>query len=313
MSFSKHRRAFFLSALICGLITQPVEAKCWQDTACTGPSEPSFPGPWESNIYSPASRTVSPVRILDSSNDFQSTYPGPARLESNGSLLVFDFGQEVGGIVTVTYTASGEGSLGLAFTESRNFTGYVSDESNGGGGPDGALYASITSNMGSYTMPLEKLRGGFRYLSLFALTDTSVSINISAVELEISFQPAWSNLRAYSGYFDSSDSLLNRIWYACAYTVQTNTVPPNTGREWPAPPEGWLNDAILGAGASVIVDGAKRDRSVWAGDLGISIPSVLVSIGDLDAVRNALNVQYVNQVCKPFTFYRVKNIRTICT
>lgn len=246
-------------------------------------------------MYSPESRTVSPVRILESDHSVRSAYPGPARL-NNGSILVFDFGKEVGGIVTVTYTASGEGSLGLAFSESRNFTGPVSDESNGGGGPDGALYASINSTRGSYTLPLEKLRGGFRYLSLFAQSDTSINVDIDAIELEISFQPAWSNLRAYAGYFDSSDQLLNRIWYACAYTVQTNTVPPNTGRVWGPPPTGWLNNAVLGTGDSVIVDGAKRDRAVWSGDLGISIPSVLVSTGDLDSVKNALNVQYTNQV-----------------
>ena len=257
-------------------------------------------------MYSPASRTVSPVRILDASNSLLSTYPGSAQLNGNGSLLVFDFDQEVGGVVTVTYNASGEGSLGLAFTEAKNFTGYVSDESNGGGGPDGALYANVTSKEGRYTVPLDKLRGGFRYLSLFALSNTNISIDINAIELEISFQPAWPNLRAYSGYFDSSDQLLNRIWYACAYTVQTNTVPPNTGRAWPAPPEGWLNDAVLGTGASVIVDGAKRDRAVWAGDLGISIPSALVSTGDLDTVRNALDVQYANQVCWPFTSYTLQ-------
>ena len=293
-----------LPALLCGSrIVQVVQAGCWQNTTCTGPLEPSFAGPWESNMYSPASRTVSPVRVLDASNTFQSAYPGPAQVTGNGSLLVFDFGQEVGGIVTINYTASGEGSLGLAFTEARNFTGYMSDESNGGGGPDGALYASITSTRGSYTMPLDKLRGGFRYLSLFALSNTSITIDINTIELEISFQPAWSNLRAYAGYFDSSDQLLNRIWYACAYTVQTNTVPPNTGRAWPAPTEGWLNDALLGTGASVIVDGAKRDRAVWAGDLGISIPSALISTGDLDTVKNALDVQYANQVRGLFTSY----------
>jgi hypothetical protein len=300
MHSSKHGRAFLLPALLYGLLVlQVVEAGCWQNTTCTGPLEPSFPGPWESNMYSPASRTVSPVTILDASNQILSAYPGPAQLNGNGSLLVFDFGQEVGGIVTVTYAASGEGSLGLAFTEAKNFTGYESDESNGGGGPDGALYANVTSESltsGSYTMPLDKLRGGFRYLSLFTLSNTSISVDIHAIELEISFQPAWSNLRAYAGYFDSSDQLLNRIWYACAYTVQANTVPPNTGRVWPAPAEGWLNDAILGTGVSVMVDGAKRDRAVWAGDLGISIPSVLVSTGDLDTVRNALDVQYTNQV-----------------
>jgi hypothetical protein len=308
----KHGGAFLLPILLYGLLVlQVVEAGCWQNTTCTGPLEPSFPGPWESNMYSPASRTVSPVRVLDASNQILSAYPGHAQLNGNGSLLVFDFGKEVGGIVTVTYTASGDGSLGLAFTEAKNFTGYESDESNGGGGPDGALYANITSESstkGSYTMPLEKLRGGFRYLSLFALSDTSISIDIKAIELEISFQPTWSNLRAYAGYFDSSDQLLNQIWYACAYTVQTNTVPPNTGRVWGPPAQGWLNNAVLGTGESVMVDGAKRDRAVWAGDLGISIPSVLVSTGDLDTVRNALDVQYTNQVRVIFSSYVLRKM-----
>lgn len=251
-------------------------------------------------MLSPVSRTVSPVSVLNNGHQFLSTYPGKVHLSGNGSLFVFDFGQEVGGIVTVTYTASGDGSLGLAFSEAKNFTGYTSDESNGGSGPDGALYVNITSGSlknGSYTMPLNKLRGGFRYLSLYTLADNStISVEIDRIELEISFQPTWENLRAYGGYFDSSDQLLNRIWYASAYTVQTNTVPPSSGRVWPAPAEGWSNDGIIGNGTGILVDGAKRDRAVWAGDLGISIPSVLVSTGDLDSVRSALDVQYIHQV-----------------
>lgn len=251
-------------------------------------------------MFAPPSRTVSPVKILDANDQYLSAYPGPARLHGNGSLLVFDFGQEVGGIVTIQYAALGEGSLGLAFTEAKNFTGYVSDESNGGSGPDGALYANISSHSFAnaiYTMPLNKLRGGFRYLSLFTLSQSSaIDVKIQKIELELSFQPTWQNLRAYGGYFDCNDQLLNRIWYASAYTVQLNTVPPSTGRVWPPPAEGWLNNAVLGSGVEVIVDGAKRDRAVWSGDLGISIPSVLISTGDSDAVQNALNVQYANQV-----------------
>jgi len=45
----------------------------------------------------------------------------------------------------------------------------------------------------------------------------------------------------------------------------------------------------------VIVDGAKRDRAVWPGDLGIAVPSTFVSIGDLEAVKNALQVMYDDQ------------------
>lgn len=207
--------------------------------------------------------------------------------------------QEVGGIVTVTYNSSGDGILGLAFSESSNFTGIVSDESNGGSGPDGALSVNILNGSpnGTYTMPDAELRGGFRYLTLFLLTNDTLTINVSSISLEISYQPTWSNLRAYGGYFYSNDALLNRIWYAGAYTIQTDAVPPNTGREYPLLNEGWMNDADLGTtGASVLVDGAKRDRATWAGDLGIAVLSALVSTGDFESCKNALQVQYNAQV-----------------
>lgn len=274
-------------------------ASCWQDTTCTGPAEASFPGPWESYIHSPRSRTVSPVRILKENDAVLSGYPGPSTLKGNGSLLIFDFGQDVGGIVTVKYSSTGIGTLGLAFTEARNWTGTASDESNGGSGPDGALYANLTaSSSGSYTMPLDKLRGGFRYLTLFITGNSTLTVNIKDISLDISFQPSWSNLRAYGGYFHSNDDLINRIWYAGAYTIQMTAIPPSTGREWGPPPSGWENDANVGTnGASVLVDGAKRDRAVWAGDLGIAVPSALVGTGDYESVKNALAVQYTYQVC----------------
>lgn len=175
------------------LVSQVLASKCWRNTVCTGAKEPSFPGPWEANMVSPASRTVSPISILNNDDQVLPTYPGKVHLNGNGSLSVFDFGQEVGGIITVTYTASGQGALGLAFSEAKNFTSYTSDESNGGSGPDGALYVNISSGSlqnGSYTMPLNKLRGGFRYLTLYTLADNStISVGINSIELEISFQP----------------------------------------------------------------------------------------------------------------------------
>lgn len=263
----------------------------------------SFPGPWDKNILSPASRDVHPVRMLNSHHEIISQYStaGVSTLNgSNNSQVIFDFGKEVGGIITVKYTALGSGQLGFAFTEALNFTGPVSDDSNGGTGSDGALFTSISApsaTSGSYTMPRERMRGGFRYVTLFTETNNTLHVNISSAVLEISFQPNWSNLRAYGGYFHSSDELLNRIWYACAYTIQTTTIPPHTGRVWPIPLEGWLNNADLHInGSSVLVDGAKRDRAVWAGDLGIAVPSTCVSTGDYESAKNALQVQYDFQV-----------------
>lgn len=273
---------------------------CWGNTTCSGPLVPSFAGPWEKNNFSPSSRVVFPKRVLNADKGFHSNYPSYPQLKSNGSLVIYDFGQLVGGSVSINFTVIGNGSIGLSFTEAKNFTGFVSDESNGGSTPDGALLFEASSHSptrGNYTTPTEKLRGGFRYLSIFTLTNsTQFEVTMESVEVEVSFQPSWPNLRAYGGYFHSSDNLLNRIWYASVYTLQSNNIPPNTGRAWPAPDNSWSNDANLGPGSSVLVDGAKRDRAVWAGDLGISIPGSLVGLGDLESSRNSLNILYINQV-----------------
>ncbi|OJK02868.1 hypothetical protein ASPACDRAFT_1864575 [Aspergillus aculeatus ATCC 16872] len=267
---------------------------CWRNTTCSGPTTAAFPGSWEKNIFAPASRTVNPETLfLITKPDVTHEY-AQYKLQGNGSLVVYDFGREVGGIVTVKYTSTGSGALGLAFTEAKDYIGEWSDSSNGGfKGPDGALYGNFTeAGEHSYTMPDKYLRGGFRYLTLFLITDNSTAVQIKDVSLEIGFQPTWSNLRAYQGYFDSSDDLLNAIWYSGAYTLQTNEVPVNTGRQIPAMPAGWANNATLGPGDTIIVDGAKRDRAVWPGDMGIAVPSAFVSIGNLESVKNALQVMY---------------------
>ena len=45
----------------------------------------------------------------------------------------------------------------------------------------------------------------------------------------------------------------------------------------------------------MLTDGAKRDRSVWPGDMGISLPTAYVSTNDLLAARNSLTTIYQHQ------------------
>jgi hypothetical protein len=45
----------------------------------------------------------------------------------------------------------------------------------------------------------------------------------------------------------------------------------------------------------VLVDGAKRDRTVWPGDYGISVPTDLASLGDTVSIRNGLTTLYQHQ------------------
>jgi hypothetical protein len=294
---------FFAALLVtCGVLLgrNTVNAQtCWRDTTCTGPTAAAFPGTWDQYNFSPTSRTVTPVKILNSDTSFLSNYPGTAQLSGNGSQLVFDFGQEVGGILTITYGAAGTGTLGAAFTEAKNFTGENSDSSNGNFHTDGALYASFTTSPElNYTMPVDRLRGGFRYLTLFIANGSSTTeVSIQDITVEIAYAPTWSNLRAYQGYFYSSDDLLNRIWYSGAFTLQTNNIPPSTGRELLG--SGWENNQNLDlgtSGESIYVDGSKRDRTVWAGDLAIAVPSILVGTGDAEGVKNTIQVLYNDQV-----------------
>ncbi|OQE30470.1 hypothetical protein PENFLA_c003G06452 [Penicillium flavigenum] len=271
---------------------------CWRETTCSGPTDTAFSGPWEKNIYAPASRTVRPASTLSELKTnavTDSSHPYKATLHGNGSIIVFDFGIEVGGIVHLDYTSTGSGALGLAFTEAKNWIGEWSDSSSALY-HDGALYANISSTgKGTYVMPDKYLRGGFRYLTVFLLTDDSTSVQIDDLTLELAFKPTWSNLRAYQGYFHCSDELLNRIWYSGAYTLQTNEVPVDTGRVTKGVTSGWVNNGTLGPGDTIIVDGAKRDRAVWPGDMGIAVPSAFVSLGDLESVKNALQIMYNTQ------------------
>ncbi|KAF4984596.1 hypothetical protein FZEAL_273 [Fusarium zealandicum] len=279
-----------------GFSATVVASSCWRDTACTGPTRAAFRGRWEANIFAPLSRSVAPKSVLSlPDGDFISNYGNTRSLTEKDPALVYDFGVEVGGVIHVNYTLDGPPTtLGLAFTESKIWIGTKSDNSNGGTKADGNLLHSIKSEgPGSYTVPVDKLRGGFRYLTLFQ--NTTSTLRITGVSLEISFQPTWENLRAYQGYFDSSDDMLNKIWYAGAYTIQTNMIHPDTGRHKTNLPGGWLNDAKVGPGDSLLVDGAKRDRWAWFGDMGIAVPTAFVSTGDMESIKNALEAAFANQ------------------
>lgn len=293
-------RLFLLWTLL-ALVPQSLAEKCWRNTTCSGPADSAFHGPWDQNIYAPSSRTVRPKKVLvpPAFNSAADCVGSEVRtLHGNGSMLVFDFGQEVGGIVRLNYTATDSGVLGLAFSEARDWIGEWSDSSNGVfKGHDGAVYATFTeAGMGSYVMPDDKLRGGFRYLTIFLMTTLETDVWIQDVALELAFQPTWSNLRAYQGYFHSNDQLLNRIWYSGAYTLQTNAVPVHTGRRVPLVTWGWANDRALGPGDTILVDGAKRDRAMRPGGMGIAVPSTSVSTGDFESVKNALQAMYNTQV-----------------
>lgn len=248
--------------------------------------------------YSPTSRTLKPTSVYSTSGDVanpQNVLSGqPTRISGTRSAVTLDFGKEVGGLTTLSFggVSGGGQRVGLAFSESSLYTGVNSDRSSGRAGEDGALYATASAD-GGYTVPTAQLRGGFRYLTVFL--DTSGWVDLKGVSLEFTADPGKTDPSDYANYFHSNDDLLNRIWYAGAYTVQLNTIASDQGRAWPPPATEWDNGATVGVGTSVLVDGAKRDRTVWPGDLGIAVPTQYAYSGDLTSTRNALTTMYEAQ------------------
>ncbi|KAL7625295.1 hypothetical protein AAE478_004511 [Parahypoxylon ruwenzoriense] len=131
------------------------------------------------------------------------------------------------------------------------------------------------------------------------------SVSITQVWVNCTSFPSQHNGKAYSGYFHSSSSLLNRIWYAGAYTLQLSTIDPSQGSALipvnryidhnRSPPGSWYSNFTVAGGTAVTTDGAKRDRLVWPGDMYIAIPGIAMSSYDMLAVRNALDVMYKHQ------------------
>ena len=110
---------------------------------------------------------------------------------------------------------------------------------------------------GTYT---GNLRGGFRFLAIELRSPGTVTLSGTG----LNFKAYRATPAEYEGWFVSSDDQLNRMWYAGAYTAQLDMVPPGVEACFDQP---------------VIFDGAKRDRAIWSGDLIISDPVALLSLG----------------------------------
>jgi hypothetical protein len=274
-------------------------------------------GKWDTFNLSPASRTVRPVAIhattgtVGNATDLVKK-PGSARtrLSGAGAAVTLDFGQEVGGYVSLTFGDDSDPgrTVGLTYSElSTYISTTASDGSNGGTNNEPAVSYSVApagristrtsvplSGTDAAGDPVSQLRGGFRYLTV--VNQTAGTVDLTEVSVDIAFAPNVADLRAYPNYFSCDDDLLTRIWYAGAYTVQTNIVANNQGRVWGPPGVGWNNSARIGEiGDTVLVDGAKRDRTIWPGDLGISVLTDYVSLGDMETVRNSLQTLYNHQ------------------
>ncbi|KIY53430.1 Six-hairpin glycosidase [Fistulina hepatica ATCC 64428] len=277
-------------------------------------------GPWDDFNYAPSTRLVSPATLHAISGATLVPTQGVTnstayQFSGNASYIVFDFGKEVGGLTSVDITeATDNSSFSLAYTESPLFISpFNSDDSRtptSAMDSDGVEDVSASGANGTtWTQEWSRMRGGFRYLTIASTNDAPLSL--ANIVVNITFMPHWDEpLDAYTGYFYAKDTnfsaedygygedqdFLTKAWYAGAYTVQTNIIPWNAARQHGWPVQGWaLNATGSVVEGPILTDGAKRDRWVWPGDMGIALHTVLVSTNDLVAARNSLITLFAMQ------------------
>ncbi len=149
----------------------------------------------------------------------------------------------------------------------------ISGDANGnnGVGTDGsrADNFTLTTASGGTTVgnTPNLVQGGERWQAITLTTPGTVVLSGVGITLKHYNQGA----SAYQGYFISSDDTLNKIWYDGVYTDQTNSVLPG----------GVCSNAAgtTCSGSATILDGAKRDRRPWSGDLTTENRTMFVSLG----------------------------------
>ena len=168
---------------------------------------------------------------------------------------IVDVGRIVGGFVS--FTTDRAGTVRIASSEARRFLEPDGDMRHAIDHEQRSVATHEVPTAGVHTEPNH--RGGFRYLHIQGA--------VSAVTIE---QTTWPH--PPKGSFICADEQLTAIWSAAADTLVATTVPSHMG----AP----TSDVIAGSGAWMLVDGAKRDRLIWAGDLAIQVPAWLLAFGD---------------------------------
>ncbi|TCI96352.1 Ig-like domain repeat protein [Aeromicrobium sp. IC_218] len=129
-------------------------------------------------------------------------------------------------------------------------------------GSFGGVFSSQTQQVsaaGDVTFPANF--GGFRFQAIQLTTPGSITISSNTAAATVFV----ADKDSYKGHFVSSDDQINKMWYSGAFSNAMTMVPKaESGRPY-----------------SVMMDGAKRDRAVWSGDVVIQGPVAANAFGEV--------------------------------
>ena len=246
--------------------------------ASSGSPWPSSPN-WQSYDETPTSSPVCPTAIVSSSGNVS----GAAGLTCGGSggatltmtsggsepSIVLDYGKLVGGVPYFNVSsATGSPTLQAGYAQSEQYVSATGDAAAPWAEGDSQRYDDYTVT-GAGTLTAQYVQGGERYQEITLTTPgtvtlSGVGINYIADRTQASSLPGW---------FDSSNSELNSIWYDSEYTDQLDSVPAQSL------PSVWrVSGGVLDAAGTAQGDniGLLTGGSSW-GDYTASFQTQIVS------------------------------------
>ncbi|KAI2464136.1 glycoside hydrolase family 78 protein [Annulohypoxylon bovei var. microspora] len=269
---------------------------------------------WHQYVRAPTSSTVKPKAVLGAYTSGGVTNPEGlvtgtnvatlSRAENDTEIptVVLDFGQNIVGLLEIDFArstnASGEfPGLRVYFSESLEFLGNTSDftrSDNAGQGSGVAVKNEPYTWLDQWgcefgSQVCSDGLHGFRYLKieLDALAEDAPytspygEVAINSVSLQ------WSGYLgtpdSYTGWFECSDADLTQWWYDGAYTTEMCT---DVFRDNDTEPRGASSASLLGKW--VLLDGAKRDRDPYMGDLAVTALTSYLTHDFPEAARNVM-------------------------
>jgi alpha-L-rhamnosidase len=191
---------------------------------------------WTDDVAGPVDRSLQPVAAWWADGTHLGEPSGAAvRLSQPGPALILDFGRVVSGKIEADVNAASGAGISFSTSESLEFLGAGSDTHAYGNGD--ITYRPSGGREGWHAFA----RRTFRYLLVALVEPGWVQFNRIGTYYTAALGPP----SAFKGYFQSSDPLLDHIWYQSAYTLQL----------------------VSAAGSSSPLDGAFE---VWRGQLDMA-------------------------------------------
>jgi alpha-L-rhamnosidase len=249
--------------------------------AATRPLEwPAHPD-WQQFVLAPATDDVRPASIVSTSGDVTEantvanpSLAHPITLTMNPGepqpSIVVDYGRDVGGVPYFdVQSQTGTPILSSSYSEGRQYIGPAGDNapSNSSAGNTSRVDRLTVGGPGTVTEGL--IQGGERYQEIELTSMGSVTLRA----IGIRFTAMRATPKNYRGWFDSSSTALNRIWYDGAYTTQLDELPAQTlPSAWSVVHGGLINDGGLGGivsqGAGWTNASVSFDANVVSGEAG---------------------------------------------